>query len=324
MRGTADGSSESLDRSMPTIEHDNNMKTGIRSLVYAVIAVTFCQATITSADIVVTSLSRSVTTPTSGTVSSSFFGDFNFAVTPAQGTFTYTNATQSYAITVTAAQHSTIYPASDSLSITGSGFTHSYIAQSGFGNLGGGTASFDCSVSFYLTESASFTLQASLTDSQVTTNPVTYSFCTLRQNGVDLAAFGFPYPQSGVFPSSPSGTNSGILAPGNYQFICQMSSTVQVDGPSGSAQHDATLSNLLLNITTLTNVAPSIQFRKIGPLNAELSWPTNAVGWNVQSSISLPGTTWQVLANNPAIVGTNYTVTVGITNAQQFFRLHKP
>jgi hypothetical protein len=301
------------------------MKTGIRSLAYGIIAITFCQATITSADIVVTSLNRSVTTPSSGTVSSSFFGDFDFAVTPAQGTITYTNGTQYYAITVTAAQHSTIYPASDSLSITGSGFTHSYAAQSGFGNIGGGTASFDCSVSFHLTESASFTLQASLTDSEVTTNPVTYSFCTLRHGGVDVAAFGFPSPiQLGVFPSSPSGTNSGILAPGDYQFICQMSSTVQVPGPSGAAQHDASLSKLLLNITTVTNVVPSIRLRRVDALNAQLSWPTNAVGWNVESAMSLPSATWQVFANNPAIVGTNYTVTVGMTNAQRFFRLHKP
>lgn len=301
------------------------MKTGIRSLAYWIIAIAFCQATITRADIVVTSLSRSVTTPTSGTVSSSFFGNFDFAVTPAQGTFTYTNGAQNYRITVTAAQHSMIYPAADSLSITGSGFTHSFVAESGFDNLGGGTASFDCSVYFYLTESASFTLQASLTDSQVTTNPVTYSFCTLRQNGVDVAAFGFPSPtQQGVYPSSPSGTNSGMLGPGNYQFICQMSSTVQVDGPSGSAQHDASLSNLLLNITTLPQVVPAIRFRRIDALNAELSWPTNAVGWNVESAVSLPATTWNLFANNPGIVGTNFTVTVGVTNAQQFFRLHKP
>ena len=308
-----------------TTEYDNNMKTGIRILAYGIIAITFCQATITSADIVVTSRSRSVTTPTSGTVSSSFLGDFDFVVTPAQGTFTYTNGAQSYRITTTAAQHSTIYPAGDSLSITANGFTHSFAAQSGFDNLGGGTASFDCSVTFHLTESASFTLQASMTDSQVTTNPLTYSFCTLRQGGVDLAAFGFPSPiQLGVFPASPSGTNSGILAPGDYQFFSQMSSTVQVNGPSGSAQHDATLSNLSLIITTLTEVVPSIRFRRIDPLNAELSWPTNAVGWNVESAMSLPATAWQVFANNPVIVGTNFIVTVGMTNAHQFFRLHKP
>jgi hypothetical protein len=146
----------------------------------------------------------------------------------------------------------------------------------------------------------------------------------LRQGGVDLAAFGFPAPIQGVFPSSPSGTNSGTLAPGDYQFICQMSSTAQVDGPSGSAQHDATLKNLSLLITTLTEVVPSIRFRRIDPLNAELSWPTNAVGWNVESAMSLPATTWQVVANNPVVVGTNFTVTVGTTNARQFFRLHKP
>jgi len=302
------------------------MKTGIRSFAYGIIAITFCQATIIRADIVVTSLSRSVTTPTSGTVSSSFFGDFDFAVTPAQGTFTFTNATQSYRITVTAAQHSTIYPALDSLSVTGSGFTHSFAAQSGFGSFGGGVASFDCSVSFHLTESASFTLQASLTDSEVTTNPVTYSFCVLRHDGDDVAAFGFPSPiQLGVFPSSPSGTNSGILAPGDYEFISQMRSTVAVDGPSGSAQHDASLSNLSLRIDTLPlTQAPSIRFRKIDPMNAELSWPTNTVGWNVESATSLPATTWQLVTNNPGIVGTNFSVTVSMTNAQQFFRLHKP
>src|SRR5215467_7841208 len=112
-----------------------------------------------------------------------------------------------------------------------------------------------------------------------------------------------------AFPASPCRLDSGILAPDYYQFICQMSSTVQVDGPSGSAQHDAALKNLSLLITTLTEVAPSIRFTRIDPRNAQLSWPTNAGGFNLESAMSLPAASWQVLANNPVIVGTNYTVT---------------
>jgi hypothetical protein len=57
---------------------------------------------------------------------------------------------------------------------------------------------------------------------------------------------------------------------------------------------------------------------------ATLLWPTNAVGWALQSSAGLSNPAWDSVTNSPLIANTNFTVTVAATNAQQFFRLYKP
>jgi hypothetical protein len=59
------------------------------------------------------------------------------------------------------------------------------------------------------------------------------------------------------------------------------------------------------------------------PLHTTLSWTTNAVGWVLESAGSPAAPTWNHVTNAPTIVNTNFALTVGVTNTQQFFRLHK-
>lgn len=54
-----------------------------------------------------------------------------------------------------------------------------------------------------------------------------------------------------------------------------------------------------------------------------LLWPANAVSWELQCAASLTTTNWTSLTNVPVIVGTNRSVTISTTEAQQFFRLQK-
>ena len=55
-----------------------------------------------------------------------------------------------------------------------------------------------------------------------------------------------------------------------------------------------------------------------------LSWLTNAVGWNLESTTVLTATNWTTVTNQPVVSGTNFNLTAGIPGTQQFFRLHKP
>ena len=55
-----------------------------------------------------------------------------------------------------------------------------------------------------------------------------------------------------------------------------------------------------------------------------LSWPTNAVGFTLQSTINLtPPATWIDSANSPAVIGTQFTVTNTPSGPAQFYRLRK-
>jgi hypothetical protein len=61
----------------------------------------------------------------------------------------------------------------------------------------------------------------------------------------------------------------------------------------------------------------------VDSLHATVSWTTNAVGWELQSATSVAAVNWDTVTNVPGIAGTNYSLSVTTTNAQQFFRLHK-
>jgi uncharacterized repeat protein (TIGR03803 family) len=54
-----------------------------------------------------------------------------------------------------------------------------------------------------------------------------------------------------------------------------------------------------------------------------LSWPTNDVGWTIQTTTDLALSNWSDSAELPTLVAGRYVTTNGMTNAVQFFRLHR-
>jgi hypothetical protein len=55
-----------------------------------------------------------------------------------------------------------------------------------------------------------------------------------------------------------------------------------------------------------------------------LSWPTNAAGFALQSTVGLsPSITWNDCTNTPTIVGTQFILTNNISSGAQFYRLRK-
>jgi hypothetical protein len=57
--------------------------------------------------------------------------------------------------------------------------------------------------------------------------------------------------------------------------------------------------------------------------HAVLSWPTSALGWNLEASSSLAPADWNTVTNTPTISGTNFALSVGFDLNAMFFRLHK-
>ena len=56
-----------------------------------------------------------------------------------------------------------------------------------------------------------------------------------------------------------------------------------------------------------------------------LAWPTNAVGFTLQSTLNLtPPVTWIDSTNPEAVIGTQFTVTNAASGRAQFYRLRKP
>ena len=56
-----------------------------------------------------------------------------------------------------------------------------------------------------------------------------------------------------------------------------------------------------------------------------LTWPTNAVGFTLQSTTNLtPPVSWVDVTNPPALLGGQWTVTNSFSGGAQYFRLRKP
>lgn len=55
-----------------------------------------------------------------------------------------------------------------------------------------------------------------------------------------------------------------------------------------------------------------------------LSWPTNAIGWVLQSAGSPMTQNWTAITNSVGVIGTNFSLNLATTNTQQYFRLRKP
>jgi hypothetical protein len=74
---------------------------------------------------------------------------------------------------------------------------------------------------------------------------------------------------------------------------------------------------------TVTVMPPALTVTRQGS-NILLAWPTNTIGFTLQSLTDLTRTNWTVNSVPASIVSGHYVATNGITNNAQFFRLKKP
>jgi hypothetical protein len=71
-------------------------------------------------------------------------------------------------------------------------------------------------------------------------------------------------------------------------------------------------------------VSPPMVFQ-YSPGVISLSWPTNAVGFALESSpLGKPVPVWTTVPLQPAIVGSNFNVTINTIGGPLYFRLRHP
>lgn len=69
--------------------------------------------------------------------------------------------------------------------------------------------------------------------------------------------------------------------------------------------------------------APEISIRTINN-QILLAWPTNAVGWHLESASAVNISNWSMVPNLTTVVGSQNTVTMNASGSKQFFRLARP
>jgi hypothetical protein len=66
-----------------------------------------------------------------------------------------------------------------------------------------------------------------------------------------------------------------------------------------------------------------LQISQAGPLRASLTWPTNAFGWDLESTAALESPDWASVTNTRSVAGTNFSLTLPTISGSQFFRLRR-
>ena len=69
-------------------------------------------------------------------------------------------------------------------------------------------------------------------------------------------------------------------------------------------------------------IMPVILNSQVSSNELVLSWPTNYVGFTLQSATKSP-TNWMDCTNAPGVVGAQFTVTNSLSESAQFYRLKK-
>jgi hypothetical protein len=76
-----------------------------------------------------------------------------------------------------------------------------------------------------------------------------------------------------------------------------------------------------LYLVAVQSVVPALQ-AQISAGNVSVSWPTSAIGYNLQMTSNLtPTNAWTTVTNAPVIIGPQNVVTNVISPGSQFFRL---
>jgi hypothetical protein len=132
---------------------------------------------------------------------------------------------------------------------------------------------------------------------------------------------------------SPTNLSFGVAIDEAFYFEDTLTNSIW---HSFSFSFIATSSNVILSISGQMNgtgVAYAIDNIMMQPVPSAtasvvgadfvLSWPTNALGFAVQSSTNFVAGTWLDATNMPIIVGSNYSINLSATQRGCFFRLKR-
>ncbi|MEI2722433.1 MAG: choice-of-anchor X domain-containing protein [Verrucomicrobiota bacterium] len=129
------------------------------------------------------------------------------------------------------------------------------------------------------------------------------------------------------FPGLHDDGIDGDLSPGDGIYSLSANLPPQAGSYTVFATADAIDGEMLLQVrsanSTVNLAAVRLDSMRVGK-NLILSWPTNVIGFKLESTLALTNSVWSELATAPLIVGDRYTVTNRITEEARFYRLRWP
>lgn len=146
------------------------------------------------------------------------------------------------------------------------------------------------------------------------TLPAGVSFVSASPSGYAINGSVITFPNLGDLGSSGAVTATIVVQP-------TVQGTITNNASVGSTTTDPFKVNNFASVKTIVQ-AIALSASRVGQ-NIVISWPASASGYVLESTPALGGAiTWSTVSTPPQQVGDQLTVTLGVTNSGQFFRLH--
>jgi hypothetical protein len=138
-----------------------------------------------------------------------------------------------------------------------------------------------------------------------------------KQPDLSILASGFS-PNTDIYTITTSTTLIGITG---IRLEMLSDASLPLNGP-GRSSGNGNFVLTEMTVETMPEPLPQLRITVPAPSEAALSWPTNADGFALVTTFSLPASSWIAVTNVPVILGSSFSVTVPAPNAQQYFRLY--
>ena len=113
--------------------------------------------------------------------------------------------------------------------------------------------------------------------------------------------------------------NGRTTADESQQVIVPAGATRLFLGPMDGSRWNDNVGSFTVTVIPM----PDLRIRVVSNSQIAIRWPTNAEGFSLESTLSLPASSWEP-APSPVIMGDQFVVTVSSLFEQQFFRLRRP
>lgn len=127
------------------------------------------------------------------------------------------------------------------------------------------------------------------------------------------------YTHTGSINDTGGGQTLAALLGGRLNLSQFTNTTFRI----GATNKTGSAEGYIASLTVVSNFPPQLEINVSGVAEVQVRWSTNDLDCILETTLTLPAASWQVVTNTKAVVGQQYIVNLDVSEARRYFRLRK-